>query len=213
MGRLKEKIRITLLEIDFDSIVSLALREKRVFRILISFTYDKTELICWRAIEAIGRAAGALKEKDPIFVRNIVQRLLWSLSEESGGIGWSSPEILGEIIINAPDLFPDIPPIILSFTDEESFLPGVLWSMGRIASEGINGLDRDLSREIIIKSLNHKSSAVRGISIWAAKMLKMKELNDRISPLLADEEEFLFYEDHTLKRMTVREMAGRFLRN
>lgn len=209
---LKDKIRKALLEADFESINKMALREKKVFRILISLAYDKTELICWRAIEAIGKAAGALKQSDPDFIRNIVQRLLWSLSEESGGIGWSAPDMLGEIVVNAPETFPDIPPIILSFKDEESFLPGVLWAMGRIASAGINSLDRDLCREIIIESLKDKSPTVRGIALWAASMLRMRELKDKVSSLLKDEGIFLFYEDHVLKQISVKEMAGRFLR-
>lgn len=212
MPTLKNNIKAALLKPDFDSIVSMALKEKRVFRILISLAYDKTELICWRAIEAIGKAAGALKKKDPDFVRNIVQRLLWSLSEESGGIGWSAPDMLGEIVINAPDVFPDIPPIILSFNEEESFLPGVLRAMGRIAEAGINGLDRSLCRDIIIRSLNDKSPFVRGIAIWAASMLKMMELKDRVSSLLKDDDSFLLYEDHGLKEISVKEMAGRFLK-
>ncbi|MFN3479848.1 MAG: DVU0298 family protein [Thermodesulfovibrionales bacterium] len=212
MAGLKDNIKAALLKPDFDSIVSMALKEKKVFRILISLAYDKTELICWRAIEAIGKAAGALKKEDPDFVRNIVQRLLWSLSEESGGIGWSAPDMLGEIVINAPDLFPDIPPIILSFKDEESFLPGVLRAMGRIAEAGINGLDRSLCRDIIIRSLNDKSPFVRGTALWAASMLKMMELKDKVSSLLKDDESFLLYEDQGLKEISVKEMAGRFLK-
>lgn len=209
MTDLRENIKEALLRADFDSIISFAMKEKRVFRILISLAYDKTELICWRAIEAIGKAAGAVKQKDPDFVRNIVQRLLWSLSEESGGIGWSAPDMLGEIVINAPNQFQDLPPIILSFRDEESFLPGVLWAMTRMVSSGIDSLNRDLCRDIINKSLNNRSPTVRGLSIWAASVLKMKNLNDRISRLLKDDQGFLFYEDHKLREMSVRKMAER----
>lgn len=212
MVGLKNNIKVALLKPDFDSIVSMALKEKRVFSVLISLAYDKTELICWRAIEAIGKAAGELKKKDTDFVRNVVQRLLWSLREESGGIGWSAPDMLAEIVINAPDVFPDIPPIILSFKNEESFLPGVLRAMGRIAGAGINGLDRNLCRDIIIRSLNDTSPFVRGLAIWAALMLKMKELKDKVSSLLKDDESFLLYEDQELKEISIKEMAGRFLK-
>lgn len=211
MRFLKDEIKGSLLNGDFDRIASLVLKEKGIFRTLISLTYDKTDLVCWRAIEAMGKAVGALKQKDPNLARNIVQRLLWSLSEESGGIGWSAPDMLGEIVINAPELFPDIPPIILSFKDEESFLPGVLWAMGRMASSGIDGLDRDLCRDIIIVSLNNKSPYVRGLSIWVASIMRMGDLKDRITPHLKDSAEFLFYEDHMLRTVTVKEMAERFL--
>ena len=86
---LKEEIRDALFEGDFAKVVQRALENKKVFSILISFTYDKESILCWRAIEAMGKAAGAVAERDPSTVRNIVQRLLWSMGEESGGIGWS----------------------------------------------------------------------------------------------------------------------------
>ncbi len=213
MNNLKESIKTDLENANFEGIASLALQEKRVFSILISLSYEKTELICWRAIEAMGKAAGALTKKDPNFVRTIVQRLLWSLSEESGGVGWSAPDMLGEIVINVPDEFSDIPPIILSFKDEESFLPGVLWAMGRMASSGKIKLDLPLCRDIIINALNNQSPTIRGLSLWAASALKMKDLSDKVLPLLTDNNKFLFYEDHELKEISVKDMVRRLLKN
>ena len=93
LASLKERIRAALLGKDFEEVVRQALAEKKVLRILISLAYDKEDLLCWRAIEAMGKAAGAMAEKDPATVRDTVQRLLWSVREESGGIGWSAPEM------------------------------------------------------------------------------------------------------------------------
>ncbi len=82
---LKEEIKKALLERDFEKVAQRALADKKVFRMLISLAYDKEELLCWRTIEAVGRAAGAVAGKDPAMVRDIVQRLIWSVREESGG--------------------------------------------------------------------------------------------------------------------------------
>ena len=80
----------------------------------------------WRAIEAVGLASKEIARTRPELVRNTVGRLLWMIRDESGGIGWSSPEMLGEIVRNNPEQFADIAPIIVSFLDEDMLSAGVL---------------------------------------------------------------------------------------
>jgi len=84
------------------------------------------------AIEAIGILSKEIAKTRPEAVRNLIGRLLWMIRDESGGIGWSSPEILGEIVRNNPVLFPDVAPIIASFLDEDMLSAGVLRAIGRI---------------------------------------------------------------------------------
>jgi hypothetical protein len=204
---LKEEMRDALLGGDFAKVVQRALINKRVFSILISFTYDKESILCWRAIEAMGKAAGAVARNDPSTVRTIVQRLLWSMGEESGGIGWSAAEMLGEIVINAPETCRDIPPILLSFKDEESFLPGVLWSMGRIAGAGMN--NGEGAEELVIQSLSHRSPLVRGLAVSAASSFRL--MSDKVKTLIRDREPFRVYEDHELIEKTVGDAAQKVL--
>ena len=207
MGLLKEEIRGALLERDFARVVQRALENKKVFSILISFTYDKESIVCWRAIEAMGKAAGAVAGKDPSIVRNIVQRLLWSMGEESGGIGWSAAEMLGEIVINAPETCRDLPPILLSFKDEESFLPGVLWSIGRIAGAGMN--NGEGAEELVIQSLSHRSPLVRGLALSAVSAFNI--MSDKVKSLIRDSERFRVYEECELVEKTVGDAAQRVL--
>jgi HEAT repeat protein len=202
---LKEEIKEALEGADFERVARLALESKKVFRILISLAYDKEELLCWRAIEAMGRAAGPVAEKDPSAVRNIVQRLIWSVSEESGGIGWSAPEMLGEIVINSPHTCRDIPPIILSFHEEESFLKGVLWAMGRITDAGIDGVEGSL--EVVIKALDHKDPLVRGLALRALPKSRIAEVAERVRGMIRDEGRCRIYENHKLVEMKVGEIA------
>lgn len=207
MGLLKEEIRSALLEGNFAKVVQHAMENKKVFSILISFTYDKESILCWRAIEAVGKAAGAVAGRDPSTVRTIVQRLLWSMGEESGGIGWSAAEMLGEIVINTPDTCSDIPPILLSFKDEESFLPGVLWSIGRIAGAGIH--NGEGAEELVIQSLSHRSPLVRGLALSAVSAFKI--MSDEVESLIRDGERFRVYEDRELVEKTVGGTAQRVL--
>jgi len=205
LASLKEEITESLETADFERVGRLALEHKQVFRILISLAYDKEELLCWRAIEAMGVAAAVVGRKDPSVVRNVVQRLLWSMRDESGGIGWSAPEMLGEVVINSPQTCADIPPIILSFHEEESFLKGVLWSVGRITDAGINGMDG--SFEVVTRALDHKDPLVRGLALYAVPKFRIDEVAGRVRGMVGDEGRCQIYKNHELATTKVGDIA------
>lgn len=211
LNSLKEEIRAALSSSDFDKITQCAIHDKKVFSTLISFTYDKENLLCWRAIEAVGKATGAVAEKKPSTIRDIVQRLLWSMGEESGGIGWSAPEMLGEIIINNPLACADIQPILLSFHEEENFVGGVLWALGRMADAGISVVEG--SAELAIKYLIHKDPAVRGLALYAVSKIKKGEMSGKIKDMIHDPGRFTIYENHELKKITVGDLAKKALKS
>jgi len=206
---LRGKIIDALRAGDFEKVTGLALEDKKTFRILISLAYDKEDLLCWRAIEAIGKAAGAVAEKDPSSVRNIVQRLLWSMGEESGGVGWSAPEMLGEIVIHSTQTCGDIPPILLSFHVEESLIKGVLWAIGRIAGSGVKGMEG--ASEIALQSLGHKDPSVRGLALYAIRELDFPGAADKVKGMVHDGGRLSIYEEHVLRETTVGDMARRVL--
>src|SRR5512141_1790827 len=98
MRVLKSTIRSFLERNDLAAVVGLARTEHQVLSQLVRFAYDKETLIGRRAIEAIGRVARDRMEADYAVFREMVRKQLWSLSDESGGIGWAAPEIIGEIV-------------------------------------------------------------------------------------------------------------------
>ncbi|MCL5024286.1 MAG: HEAT repeat domain-containing protein [Nitrospirae bacterium] len=206
---LKKRVQDALGAADFGKVTELALRNKSVFRVLISSAYDKDDLLCWRAIEAMGRAAGAVATKDPVTVRNIVQRLIWSVSDESGGIGWSAPEMLGEIALHCPETCGDIPSIILSFHTEEIFLKGVLWAIGRIAGAEVDGMQG--SGGIVLAALNHRDPSVRGLALYALGRSDVSEAEGKVKEMVYDEGRFRIYEGHELVETKVGDMARRVL--
>ena len=205
MTPLKTEVKNSLRASDLHRVTHLALEDKKVFSVLISLAYDKEDVLCWRAIEAMGKAAGALAMKDHSAVRIVVQRLLWSLSEESGGIGWSAPEMLGEIVRNSPHLFADIPPIILSLHEEEMFLKGVLWAMGRIAGTGIGNVSG--AAELAIECLANEDPQVRGFAILALSRMRAAEAKDRVRTMTSDGAKIILYEERDLRERTVGDIA------
>ncbi|MGD1076473.1 MAG: DVU0298 family protein [Thermodesulfovibrionales bacterium] len=209
MDSLREEIKDALYAVDFEKIARCALENKKVFSILISLTYDKEDLLCWRAIEAVGRAAGVVAKRDLPVVRNIVQRLLWSVREESGGIGWSAPEMLGEIVRNSPEAFSDIPPLIFSFHEEEMFLKGVLWAMGRLADAGINPVAG--TAELAAQYLDHEDPLVRSLALLTISRMNVPKVQDKIKALTGDKARLRMYEDSELRENTVGNIATRTL--
>ncbi|MEW6029644.1 MAG: DVU0298 family protein [Chloroflexota bacterium] len=95
-------VRDWLLRSDFASILDLAGRQKRILSLLTALTYDPDLRVNDRAIEATGRAAREIAQRDPEFVRNYILRLFWLVNDESGGICWRAPELIGAIIHACP---------------------------------------------------------------------------------------------------------------
>ncbi len=132
---IKRTIQQALEQNDLDAVVSLVRQHRRALSQLVRIAYDKDTLAGWRAIKAIGRVAKALVKTDDEFLRVTMRKLLWSLSDESGGIGWAAPEILGEIVSADPGKFSDFIPLIAEMyeIEEKVFRPGVIYALMRIA--------------------------------------------------------------------------------
>jgi hypothetical protein len=171
MMDIKKKIRQALEANDLAAVVDMAAQDRRVMSQLVRLAYDKETLAGWRAILAAGLAARRLIASEADFLRETCRKLLWSLTDESGGIGWSAPEILGEIVSADPKRFMDIIPLIASVyeIEEETFRPGVLYALCRIAEK--NPELAASYQKIIILSLTDKEPMVRIRGIELAKLL------------------------------------------
>lgn len=106
---------------------------------LLPFLYHGDAEIKRRAVMALGHRVAELADRDMDEARNVVRRLMWSLNEESGGIGWGSPEAMAEILARHEGLAREYTNILASYTQEggnylesEILQQGVLWGMGRV---------------------------------------------------------------------------------
>jgi hypothetical protein len=205
LASLKKVVKTALLDGDFDHILQMADQNKRVFGVLISLAYDKDSLVTWRSIEAMGLAVGALAERDTGMARDIIHRLLWLVTEESGSIGWSSPEMLSEIVVHGEGRFDDLPPIIFSLHEEPPFVRGVLWAMGRLAEAGAAPVEG--AAELVNECLGHEDPQVRGLAVWAAGQMGLTDAAERIRELSDDQHLFHLYQDHQLNSVTIGELA------
>lgn len=193
---------------DLEAVAELVMENPKALNRLSSFALNKNELISWRAIEAMGVAAGRLSQNNLPAVRNTVRRILWSAREESGGMGWSAPELLGEIVYSNPRGFADMPPIIVSLhgEDEEGvFLGGVLWALRRMAAAGVTGVAG--ADEVVRLGLRREEPTIKGLAVLAAAALRTPGSAELVSGLTEDDGRIRYYEDGEFVEATVGELA------
>ncbi len=198
---MKNDVRKLLNDKRYDQLISFSPKSKKILTTLISLSYDKSDPLTWRAMEAIGIVTGKVSDTDPELVRNIVNRLLWMIRDESGGIGWSAPETLGEIVRNSPELCADIAPVIVSFHDEPPLTAGVFRAVGRIGKR-----NTDMAVPAVIAAIPHLKNSVpsvRGYAAWALGEIGASGVREELEKLVDDKDTFTFYEDGELKEKTV----------
>ncbi len=127
---------------DFDHALAMIrqLPPRQVVNPLFSFFYHIDEQIRWRAIITMGDVVAGMAETDPESARVVMRRLMWNLNDESGGIGWGSPEAMGEILARSPFLAAEFSHILVSYIREDmNYLEhaglqrGLLWGLARLA--------------------------------------------------------------------------------
>ncbi len=167
---------------DFDLDVApqlLALPARQAINSLFSALCSNEERTKWRAVRAFGLLVARLTGEDDIeFCRVIMRRLMWSLNDESGGIGWGAPEAMAEIIAQSDLLAEEYGHILVSymrqdgnFLEHELLQQGLLWGIGRVA-EVRPALLHSLKAEIyLLPYLEASDSVVRGRAVRAAGLL------------------------------------------
>lgn len=105
------------------------------------------EIVRWHAVSAFGAVVSKLADENIEEARVVMRRLLWSLNDESGGIGWGAPEVMGEILAQSEVLRREYLHMLVSYMQEdgeELFQDGnhlelpmlqraLLWGLGRVA--------------------------------------------------------------------------------
>jgi hypothetical protein len=179
---------------------------------LLSFLYHGDQRIKWGAVTALGAVVAGLADQDMESARIIIRRLMWNLNDESGGIGWGSPEAMGEIMARHGALAGEFAHILLSYVMENgNFLEhpplhrGVLWGIGRLTE-----VRPDLTMPAVPKLLPYLKSpdaTVRGLTARILGLLKVKEALDGLEKLSKDETEIELYIDSGLSRMRIDRVA------
>lgn len=193
-----------------------ALPARKAINPLIGFYCHGDARLRWRSITATGLLVARLADTEIESARVIMRRLMWSLNDESGGIGWGAPEAMGEIMARHPRLAEEYASILVSYLDEKgnylelpALQKGVLWGMGRLAEKRAALLAAVPS--LLPPFLCSPSPAHRGLAAWAAGSLRASTLKPLLNPLRADKMHFEFYDGRNPAPRTVGRMASEAL--
>ena len=210
-GRQLKKETLELLshkdfENGLEKIIQLPARQ--VVNPLFSFFYNRDELVKWRAVTAMGAVVSSLADHDMESARVIMRRLIWNLNDESGGIGWGSPEAMGEIMARNNRLAQEYAHILVSYInpdgnylEHEVLQRGVLWGIGRLARKHPDFV-KD-SEHFLIPYMESEDATLRGLAAWAAKPICTKRTEPFLLRLGEDNSKIKIFVDNNLVECTV----------
>jgi hypothetical protein len=185
---------------------------RRVVNPLFSFFYHTDELVKWRAITAMGVVVARLAHEDFESARIVIRRLMWNLNDESGGIGWGSPEAMGEIMARHDRLAKEYACILVSYINEagnflehEMLQRGVLWGLGRLA-HARSELVRDAAAYLPL-FMRSKDAVHRGLAAWVAGAIPSEMTESLLKHLVTDEARINIFINMNLEERTVGQLA------
>jgi HEAT repeat protein len=207
----KEQVRILLEKRDISSLAEWGCEDRNILRTLTTFLYDDNSLINWRAIEGLAEVASRISQSDLDSVRRLLQRLFWSMNDESGSVGWHAPEAIGEILLKVPALIDEYGPILGSFLREEPFERGVHYSLARITAVRAD-LFKGFAPEFA-RSMNDSDPYIRAFALLALNEISGELSSEAIKVILKDKAELSLYdwETGTIKNHSITEIAQRCL--
>jgi hypothetical protein len=213
--QLKKEVLALLQKSDFD-VAMQAIKQwpaRQVVNPLISLLYHQEERIKWRAVIAMGIVVDQMADLHKESARIVMRRLMWSLNDESGGIGWGSPEVMGEIMARHKGLADEFHSILISYIrpdqnyiEHEILQRGVLWGIGRLSQ-----IRPHLMRPAavyLIPYMEADDPYLRGLAAWAARAIGGEATGEALHRLVQDEGPLAIFSDDAIIATRVKQLAA-----
>ncbi len=188
---------------------------------LFSALYRPEEMLRWHTVTIFGEVLARLADRDMEAARIVMRRYLWSLNDESGGIGWGAPEAMAEAMYNHDGICVEYLHMLISYMRPDGPLEhqdgnylelpelqrGLLWGVGRLAEK---------RRELLLEKgvvpdlesyLDSGDPSVRGLSARALGLLQAPETESGLHTLENDERRVRLYQDGKVHVVTVADLA------
>lgn len=183
------------------------------------------ERVRWHAVCSFGWLVPAIAKNDPEAGRIVMRRFLWSLNDESGGIGWGVPEAMAEIMCHSPLLRNEYLHMLISYMREDGQelfqdgnyleLPmlqrGLLWGIGRLCQDHRQEM---IERQIVNDVSAYLESSdlhVIGLAIRCLGLLGVGTGLNRIRRFQSCNEELHLFLNNEIQEISVAELVRRAL--
>ena len=206
MPMVRAALREAVAARDLETICEYAATRRRALSELYAMTYHRDPLVVWRAVEAIGIAADVKSRIDMERVRDFIRRCIWMMNDESGGIGWHSPEVIGEVLFRVPMLLGEYGALLFHYFDESPFERGAVAAIARIAPLASGMVKSHLPK---VEAMLRSSDAVR--RAFAVKIFETLGVDLPIAvkeKLMLDNAQIVLYsfDSGTLQLHTIRDL-------
>ena len=210
----KRKVFDLLRSDNFDQALHelLQLSARQVVNPLFSSLLSIDEHIKWRTVSAMGKVVANLADEDIESARVVMRRLMWMLNDESGGIGWGAPEVMGEVMASHEGLGKEYASVLVSYVREngnfleyEPLQRGAVWGVGRVAQVRPH-LVQDAVPHLIL-FLESSDATVRGMTAWTVGLLRATAARVKLEALLEDDAAMLLYLNRELVPRSVNALA------
>ena len=212
---LKKQFRRLLLEYDLDIALQTICRVpgRQAVNPLFAFFHDRDELVRWRAVTAMGMVVSNLADIQIESARVVMRRLMWNLNDESGGIGWGSPEAMGDIMARHVTLAQEYHAMLISyirpdgnFLEHAMLQRGLLWGLGRFAHARPQ-LTAGVAT-FLIPFLSSSDPYHRGLAAWATGSIQDAHvLKPYLQPLSDDKASLRLYFKKRITVFSVNDLA------
>jgi len=203
----KRIIEDLLIKRDHGTLLNLCEQDRRFWQEIRFRLYDLDERIRWSAIETIAKLTerwwqSGKEEKVRIYIRT----LFWSLNEESGGIGWSSPQTIAEIIVHIPELIDPYGSMMIAHSIEEPpLMKGGCWGIGRLGMRIADSIEA--FREKVLAVFQEDDSETLGLLAWAMGRTGYSPAVRFLEKLLQREEPVMIYIDGVFLQKPLKQWA------
>jgi hypothetical protein len=175
----------------------------------------------WFAVSCMGEAVERLAAVEMEAARIVMRRFLWSLNDESGGIGWGAPESLAEVMFRHAGLAEEYVHMLISYMREDGseicqdgnyiehplLQRGLLWGMARLSRCRPDLLHERGAGADIPPYLATEDSVTRGLAALAAGNLQIMAVEPILRRLTADPAPLCLYREGVFEETTVGTLA------
>lgn len=225
--RIKQNVLKLLEKSDFEEakqqLSKLPLKD--VVNALFSAICRGEESIHWNGVRCMGYFVARLADEDMEEARIIMRRMLWSLNDESGGIGWGAPEAIAESMVCHEKLAHEYIHMLISYMrgdgeelfqdgnyiEHETLQRGLMWGISRLAAfKPTMLLERGVVDDLI-PYLDSGDPVVRGLAVVSLASLKSAGNVGKIKSLADDVSQLDFFQGNRMRTATVSQLVNEAL--
>lgn len=220
---IKNEVLALLKGQDLDAIIEAVGRysPKDTVNVLFSAICREDPHVRWTAIICMGEAVARLAAQEMEEARIVMRRFLWSLNDESGGIGWGAPESMAEAMCRHAGLAEEYVHMLISYMREDGedicqdgnyiehplLKRGLLWGVARMSGCRPRLLIERGAGADIPPYLRAEDGMTRGLAALAAGNLHLNASEGVLRGLIQDTTPLTLYWEGAFQPTTVGSLA------